>query len=591
MMNNNRSPRRWIILAAIFFLALLLYYSLRPKTDQGPAVLNIQMNALPKTLNPFMSSLGATSHLCSRMMLPLGMFDAEKSTLEPLMIKAIPQPRTVTDGPQKGLIAYDFEMLEAAKWDNGTPITGYDFEFTFKLLFNRGVQEMDKWRGYYNYIKGVQVDATNPKKFTVFLSEPYILGLPSLCQIPIMPAYVYDAAGNLKDISLSSLLVEKPDSQLLADPRLIAAATEFKQSKYGNDLNFISGCGAYKITQFTEQLVTLVKKDNWWGDGLASKYPYLAAYPKQINYKLIREEPAIETMLKTQELDLVYGINPSRFKLWEQDTAINKYYNFEQRWAPQYNRLLLNLTNPKLSDKRVRQAIACAIDYDNLIGNIFKGFANRIVAPVHSSKSYYAKSVSLYPFDLQRAKTLLADAGWKDTNGNGIVDKNLGDGKQTELVINVLATTSVSVVKDMIEAIRETTRQAGIDFVIESLDISTATLRAITGDYEASVSAAGLNTGLDDFYQQFHSSQFAPNGDNRSRFSNAKLDSLIMAIRVCQDEPVRSKMYAEAQEIMHEEVPEVFLFSTMQRFIVAKKLKYVLTPERPGYYEFLFQLK
>jgi ABC-type transport system substrate-binding protein len=138
MMNNNRSPRRWIILAAIFFLALLLYYSLRPKTDQGPAVLNIQMNALPKTLNPFMSSLGATSHLCSRMMLPLGMFDAEKSTLEPLMIKAIPQPRTVTDGPQKGLIAYDFEMLEAAKWDNGTPITGYDFEFTFKLVFKIG---------------------------------------------------------------------------------------------------------------------------------------------------------------------------------------------------------------------------------------------------------------------------------------------------------------------------------------------------------------------------------------------------------------------------------------------------------------------
>lgn len=588
---TTRSPRRWLLLAGLLLIALVVYFSLKPKVAQSPDVLNIQMSALPKTLNPFMTSSGATSHIASRIMLTLGVFDADSSTLEPVLVKAIPTARTVTEGPQKGLIAYDFEMLEAARWDNGTPITGYDFEFTLKLVFLPGIPEMDKWKGYYNSIKVIQVDAANPKKFSVYISQPYFMALSSFFQIPILPAYAYDAAGNLKSIALSSLLAEKIDSQLVADPHVKAAAEEFKQSKYGNDLNVISGCGAYKITQLTEQLVTLTKKENWWGDKLSTQYPYLAAYPKVINYKLIREEPVIETMLKTREVDLVYNPNPTKFKAWQQDKAINEFFNFETRWAPSYNRLVLNLTNPKLSDKRVRQAISYSINYDNLVNNVFEGFANRIVGPIHSSRPYYAKTIPLYQLDIAKAKALLADAGWKDSNGNGIVDKNLGDGKVTELSIKVLITTGQQVAKDIMESIRETARQAGIDFALEALAFDAVINASKTGDYEAFLGAQGINTGLQDFYQVYHSSNFAPNGDNRSRYSNAMLDSLIMAIRVCSDEPLRNKMYLSFQEIIHEDVPEVFLFSSVQRYIVAKKLKYVLTAERPGYYEYLFQLK
>jgi peptide/nickel transport system substrate-binding protein len=588
---TTRSPRRWLLLAALLLIALVVYFSLKPKVSPGPDVLNIQMNALPKTLNPFMTSSGATSHLASRIMLTLGVFDADSSTLQPVLVKAIPSARVVTEGPQKGLIAYDFEMLEEARWDNGTPITGHDLEFTFKLLFLPGIPEMDKWKGYFNYVKAVQVDAANPKKFSIYISQPYILAITSFCQIPILPAYAYDAAGNLKSVELSALLAEKIDSQLVVDPHVKAAAEEFRQPKYGNDLNVITGCGAYKVTQLTEQLVTLTKKENWWGGKLSKQYPYLAAYPKVINYILIREEPVIETMLKTRELDLVYNPNPTKFKAWQQDKAINEFFNFETRWAPSYNRLLLNLTNPKLSDKRVRQAIAYSINYDNLVNHIFEGYANRIVGPVHSTKPYYGKTIPLYQFDIAKAKALLAEAGWKDSNGNGIVDKNLGDGKVTELSINLLATTAQQVVKDMTESIRETARQAGIDFVVVALAPEPAIKATILGDYEAYLGAAGLNTGLDDFFQQYHSSNFAPNGDNRSRFSNASLDSLTMAIRVCPDAPLRNKMYNAAQEILHEEVPEVYLFSSVQRYIVAKKLKYVLSTERPGFYEYLFQLK
>lgn len=591
MTHSKRSPQRWLLPSTLLLVGVLFFFSQCSQNNQDPWTLNIQMAALPKTLNPFLSPMGATTHLAGRIMYPLGVFDADQLTMQPVLVTKIPDARNITEGPDKGLIAYDFELHEAAKWDDGSPITAHDVEFTFKLIFNPQIPEMERWKGYYLFMKKIEVDPSNPKKFTVFLSEPYILGLHSLCQVPILPAYAYDPQNNLKDIPLQQFLQTTNDSGFIKNQRLKAAADEFKSPKYGNDVNSITGCGPYKVTLLSENLVTLVKKDNWWGDALATQYPYLAAYPKQINYRLIVEDPVIETMLKTKELDLVYNPNPIRFLQWQQDPEITKNYNFETRWAPAYNRLLLNLTNPKLSDKRVRQAIAHAINYDNILSQVFKGFGNRIVGPIHSSKSYYAKDLNLYNFDLSKAQSLLAEAGWTDQNGNGIVEKDLGTGKPTELKLQLLATTAIPVVKDMVENIRESARQAGIDIEIVAVSPTEGIQRSMSGDYEIFAGAAALNTGLDDFYQQFHSKSFATKGDNRSRFSNASADSLMDAIRIETDVQKRKNLYLRFQSIVHEEVPEIFLLSSMQRYIVAKRIKPVLTPERPGYYDYLFQLR
>jgi peptide/nickel transport system substrate-binding protein len=591
MNNSFFSPRRLLMLAAALILVVIVYFSLKPKPPQSPDLLTIQTLALPKAMNPYLTTSGYTLHLSSRIQQTLAVFDPRKSTLQPVLIKSIPAKRMVTDGPHKGMHAYDFELLEEARWDNGTPVTAADVAFTFKLIFQRHIPMLENWRGYYKSIKVFEIDPSNPHKFSIYLDKPYILELESVCQMPILPAYNYDPNNNLKDVSLSALMVEKPDSQVLADPRLKAFVDDFTSAKYSNDLNFVSGSGPYRMTVLNDQEAVLVKKENWWGDKMTDRYPLLAAYPKTIHFRLVREDAAIETMLKTRELDLVYNINAVKFLQWKSDTTFSNYYDFEQRWVPTYNRVLINTSSPKLSDKRVRQAMAYATDYDYIFNKIFQGIGSRTVGPFNPIKPYYNKNVPLYNLDIPKAKALLADAGWTDTNGDGIVDKDLGDGRRTELQLKMLSTNSVKFIEETSFSIRDSYKQAGIDVVIESVDIATMLPRYREGSYDIGVSAGSVNTGLDDIYQIMHSDNLAPNGDNRSRFSNAEVDKLIMDIRSSEDEQARNKMYLRLQEIIHEEVPELYLCAPNQRYIVAKKFDYVLSPERPGYFEYLFHLK
>ena len=92
-----------------------------------------------------------------------------------------------------------------------------------------------------------------------------------------------------------------------------------------------------------------------------------------------------------------------------------------------------------------------------------------------------------------------------------------------------------------------------------------------------------------ELYQTYHSASLVPRGDNRTGFSKA--DSAIVAIRTTEDEATRNALYLKAQEIIHEEVPEVYLYAPLQRIVVAKRFDYVITPNRPGYYEQMFKLK
>jgi ABC-type transport system substrate-binding protein len=102
---------------------------------------------------------------------------------------------------------------------------------------------------------------------------------------------------------------------------------------------------------------------------------------------------------------------------------------------------------------------------------------------------------------------------------------------------------------------------------------------------------AQLFPGLVELYARFHSASLIPAGDNRSGFANVKADSLIVAIRTTPDEAVRKALYLQVQQILHDELPEVPLFAPLQRIIVANRFDYVLTANRPGYYEQMFKLK
>ena len=594
-MKNAPLCVRGLILA---FAALfsLLAGSCKPdsKTKTGEtapvsgATVNIRMDAAASTLNLYLPTTGYSRYVSLRIFQTLADNDPKTLKLEPLLIKKIPVKREVKEGPYAGTLAYDFEILDEAKWDNGSPVTGNDVAFSIKIIFHPDLPT-GIYRGFFEYLKALEVDPANPKRFTAYFSQYYMLMVESMCGVPIYPAYNYDRNNYLANIPLSDFLDEKKSAQVKANPSAQAFAKEFLEPKFANDKNFVSGSGPYRLESTDgEQGTVLVKKENWWGDAAASKNPLLAAYPARLMYKILLDDAATENYLKTEAIDVATNISPTKFLEMRDNPSLKEKYDFHTYGATQYTRWFFNMRNPKLSDKRVRQALAHMVDYDYLVNSVMQGLAERIVGPVSPIKSFYAKDLPLYDYNIEKAKALLAEAGWKDTNGDGVVDKVI-NGKKTEMTLDMMATTKAKVNELASASIQETARRAGVKINVIGLDVEKIRIETGKGQFETALLGVALDPGWVELYQSFHSASLVPNGDNRTGFTKA--DSVIVAIRTTEDEAVRGDLYRKAQAIIHEEVPEVYLYAALQRVVVAKKFDYVLTANRPGYYEQMFKLK
>ncbi len=577
-------------------VATLLLFSCKsdPSKSCGPVefkkenTVTVRMEAAATSLNPILPGPYYNRIASGNMIQTLGFFDAKTLELVPLLIKKIPQVYTVQDGPHKGNLAYDFEIYDQANWDNGSPITAKDFLFSLKIIYHPQLPLGD-WRGYFEYLQAVEADPANPKKFTAYFSKYYILALETLCQFPIYPAYNYDPEGKLANIPLTDLQnPERAEQVLKTNPALSAWAEEFQSPKFANDKNFITGSGAYRLENFdVDQGLVLVKKTNWWGDQLVAENPYLAAFPDKIVYRFVKDETPTEGLIRSGDVDIVPALSPTMFLKLKKDSCLDLRYGFELVGANSYGRLMCNLRRPQLNDKRVRQAIAHAIDYNYLTNTVWQGLAERVVSPVNPAKPFYARDLVPYDYNIQKAKDLLAAAGWSDSNGNGIADKMI-NGTLTELQISLLTPGSAPVSGQAAKSIQTTARNAGIGINIVEEDIRLISEQTRNGDYDLAITGASIFPGLVELYQTFHTKSLG--AGNRYGFSNAEMDGLIDAIRTEPDDTKRNVLYVKAQHILYDELPEIFLYAPQQRIAVSRRFNSVLTANRPGYYEQFFKL-
>jgi peptide/nickel transport system substrate-binding protein len=255
----------------------------------------------------------------------------------------------------------------------------------------------------------------------------------------------------------------------------------------------------------------------------------------------------------------------------------------------QYNRWLFNLAKPQLSDVRVRKALAHIIDYNYLVNNVRAGMAVRTGSPILPTKSYYPKDLELYDFNIEKAKGLLKEAGWNDSNGDGILDKT-ENGQNVKLTLEILVPISRTN-QLYAESVTETGRLVGIEIKAVSMDISEVSKKSRSGDFESAFMGMVMFPGLTDLSQRYHSKYLSPAGDNRSRYVNPKVDALLEGIAAESDEAKRNQLYLEAQKIIYNDLPEIFILAPYQLVITAKKFNAVTSTNRPGYYEHLFKLK
>ena len=494
---------------------------------------------------------------------------------------------TIREGEYAGGLSFSYEMRPEARWENGDPVTAHDYLFTLKAVMNPKVAAAS-WRGFLAFIKHVEIDQDNERKFKVIVPEPYILAEVVTCNFNILPRHIFDPDGYLDDIDYRDLVDQEKAAELAeVDSNLIRFAEEFAQPKYNRDL--IKGSGPYRLVEWvTGEHIIIEKKADWWGDKVDGAPAMMNGNPSRLTYRFIPDETAAISALKDGSVDIVAGVTATNFVAMRDDEEWNDKLAFHSPSLMQYNYIEINNRHPILSDREVRKALATAVDYESIISTLLLGMAERTSGPYHSSKDYYNDAIDLDEYDIEEARAILEDAGWTDTNQDGTVDKVI-DGERTELNLDIIVTQRAEG-QQLALMVKESAARAGIEIDIVTKDGSGLMQAIRSRDFELLPLRTRKSPSLDDPYQVWHSDSDQPGGGNRSGFTNERADEIIEEIRTTTDAEERNNLYKELQEVIYDDKPVIFLYVPTERIIVNQRIDMQSSSRRPGYFENLFSL-
>lgn len=334
--------------------------------------------------------------------------------------------------------------------------------------------------------------------------------------------------------------------------------------KYGQDYGrHPVGTGPFKFKSWaSKDAITLVRNDDYWGE---------KANLDEVVFKVIPEAGARMMALRTGDIDVAMQPPPSELAIFKKDKkfTVNETMGMRIIYAGFHNEMF------PTDDVRVRQALSMAVNVPAILENIMEGSA---LLP----KGYLAPAVfgfkdmgldKRYGYNPEKAKALLAEAGWKDSDGDGILDK---DGKK--LTIKFLgAKGRYPMDAEICEALQAMWKEIGVDCSLKFFEwAATFTmLRAPELDYNV-YCLGWVTTNRDadySLYAMFHSSQFSPDGWNRNRYKDAKVDELLDKARSSQDREERKAMYGQVQDALGEAALWIPVYNTKETLIMNNKVK------------------
>lgn len=582
---------RLLTFRLLLFISILLVLGCKSEPDTEPSPgefhLKIRLASEPDRINPILSRQTQASQIEGMIFLPLADYNPRTLELEPVLIKEAPVVSSVTDRNEGKALKYEMEIMDEAAWENGDPVTGYDYAFTLKVAFNPFVINQS-WHDNMRHIVDVEIDPDRPRNITVITDRTYILSEEVITTTEVYPEYIYDPDHLLKDISFFDLVKYKTGVNATLDSILHRFADQFNDQRYSNSV--ISGAGPYEFVEWIpNQQIVLKRKDNWWGLPFQNKHPSLEANPATITYYFIQDAQTAITALKDQRLDLVAEINPEQYTELKQYQDARHPIQLEAPSVLSYYFVAYNNDRPQLADRRVRKAISMLMDVDELIDQLFYGLAVRTIGPLSPQHLAYNRSLTPIQYDPSAAGNLLAEAGWVDSDQNGILEKNI-NGIKTEMKLIILTSQS-QLGQDVALVLKSNAKDLGIDF--EVVPVRTPQLLQDTekGNYDLACLVSVQSIGAYDPYNFWHSDKAGPGGTNFLNFRNQEVDNLIDSLRTTLNSETRNKLYLDFQEIIYEEQPALFLVSPKTPIAANGNLFITSTPLRPGYFENTFQLK
>jgi peptide/nickel transport system substrate-binding protein len=336
------------------------------------------------------------------------------------------------------------------------------------------------------------------------------------------------------------------------------------------------GSGPFKFVSAVQDKEVIVERNHdYWADRVTGLTPMAAGTQRieRISFEVVPDTITSALELQKGSADLA-----SNVLTFDMVHTLERRPNLKVESGPGSPVIYVtfNVTDPLLKDKRVRQAVACAIDRQAIVDAIWRGqarLANTLLPTGHWAAATNDE-LAQYPHDVMRAQRLLDEAGFP-------ADK---DGVRLRLT---LKTSTDETTRLMAAVLQQQLRAAGIRLEIRSAEFGTFYADVTKGAFQIyALRWIGSNEDPDIFRYAYGSGSFPPKGGNRGRYSNPRVDALVAEASASSDRAVRKKDYVEVQRILAEELPGIPLWYPNNELVHTRRIVSV-RPRASGNFDFL----
>jgi peptide/nickel transport system substrate-binding protein len=498
-------PRQW--LRGMTTCVLCLHFAFPVfSADYGDAYVDSSIGDA-STLNPLLASDSASSDICGLVFNGLVKYDKNIQ-----LVGDLAESWNVSQG---GLVI-TFHLRRGVRWHDGLPFTADDVLFTYEKL--RDPKVHTPFASDFDDV--ASVTAPDPYTVRVVYRKQFAPGLASW-GMGILPRHVYET-GDLNTHPANRAPI---------------------------------GTGPYRFKEWkTDQYLLLEAYPDYF-----EGKPYIQRYV----YRIIPDSSVQFLEMRNQSIDAI-TLTPDQYKAYD---AIFEHHERYRYPSFKYTYLGFNLKNPLFKDLRVRQAMAYAIDRQTLVQGIVLGLGQPITGPFPVTSWAYNTQVKDLPYDPEKAKSLLAEAGWKpDASG-----KLMKDGKPLAFT---LMTNQGNKVRELCsEVIQQQLKKIGIDVTIRIMEWSTFIHQYVDKkDFEAVV--LGWQLGRDpDNYAMWHSSQQKEGEYNFCGYENPQVDRWLVEARETFDDKKREAFYHQIHAQIAADLPYIFLYCPDELVAIHKRFR------------------
>ncbi|MFQ5512171.1 MAG: peptide-binding protein [Candidatus Krumholzibacteriia bacterium] len=496
--NGGAAGRRVSIVA---LLCSLVFFSSCGRTAQDdPAGVVIGIVSEPTTLNP-LAATSVQSHDVINLIY-LKLLDEQSDFLNFT-------PRLAERWSfSADSMSITFHLRRDVRWQDGEPVTAADVRHTWQLQSDEDVAWVS--RNIKNSIRDVEVidDYTVIFHFT----NRYPYQLMDANDGVILPQHL------TRDI-----------------PRSSFQTADFGRAPVGN--------GPYRLARWVPgQLIELERNPDYY-DG---ERPRLDT----VVFRVVADMTTLVSMLKTGGIDCLESLPIDVAKDLEANHPDIKIYRYPSR-SMEY--IAWNLEHELFRDREVRRALAMAIDIPEMIQTLWGGMARVLDSPVHPILWAHDPGMTRLPYDPDRARAVLAERGWTDSDGDGVLDK---DGRPFEF--EMTTNQGVQLRADIVTMVQEYLRRVGIRVNARVLEFGTFIDGVIKGTFESCV--LGWKTGTRvDLSTFWLSTAVPPSGFNASRYKNPQVDALIGRARTTVDVAEARRLWSQCQKLIYADQAICFL--------------------------------